>query len=777
MASRVPALTVQTMRLFIIFWFVLVAFIPANAQSIRLHGLLTDKSDGQPLAGVTVSIPSLQKGTLSDSLGRYSLRIEANREIEVRFSLLSYRSVRRVIQIGQTDLLLNVVMEEDPQQLEEVVVIGETLQEKLATTQMSKATVTADEIKKIPVIFGEADVLKVLQLKPGVQSGGEGSSGIFVRGGGPDQNLFLLDGAPIYNASHLFGFFSIFNSDAVRSVDLYKGNFPAQYGGRLSSVIDVHMREGSREKFQGQGGIGLIASRLTLEGPIRRGKGSWIGSFRRTYADVFTRLINQANASNPNVDPIPDYFFQDANLKGVYDLSPKDQLMFSGYWGRDIFVFRNRNVRFRFAWGNDLAHIRWTRQIRPAQRRQVSLIYSRYNYNLRNQFGEFGFEAGSEIRDVQAQVHYDHQIGTHSLQYGGTGIWHRFVIGRLQAGGGDFNFEVGNTIHTGESAAWFSDDWKVNTRLQIQSGLRVSGYLNGPTTFAYAEPRMAARYSVTERIALKAALAHTYQYAHLVANSGASLPTDVWYPSEARVKPQRAIQVTGGWSWLSPNANWLLSQEVYYKDMANTLDLRDGAQIFVNNDLPGEFVYGRGWAYGSEWYLEKKGGRTTGWLGYTLAWSWRSFDQIMEGKAFHPRYDQRHNISLVVMHALSKRVFLSFTWVYNTGNAVSLPIGRYFVQDIPGSGDIPQIAPLFTERNSFRMVSYHRMDIGLIWKFKPRWGESDLTFNIYNAYDRRNPYFIYFAELRDDNENLLGFQPRQVSLFPILPAFTYNFRF
>jgi outer membrane cobalamin receptor len=631
----------------------------------------------------------------------------------------------------------------------------------------------------VPAIFGEVDIIKVLQLKPGIQSGGEGASGLYVRGGGPDQNLVLLDEATVYNAAHLFGFFSIFNPDAVKGVDLYKGDFPAQYGGRLSSVVDVKLKDGNDRKFAGSGGIGAIASRLTLEGPLVKDKSSFVLSGRRTYFDVFTRALNRANRDNKEYNEIPDYYFYDLNAKINYDLGPKDRLFISGYLGRDKFGFQGDNFNFNFNWGNNAATVRWNHIFSPKVFANTSLIYSDYKYTIENKFDIFSFTLGSNIRDISAKTDFYYTANAnHTIRFGGQYTHHSFDIGRLQAGSedGTVAFNSGQGLSGSEMGAYVASELSAGPLWRFNSGLRISGFENKGKWFGGLEPRLAARYKVSEKTSLKASASRMYQYVHLVANSGASLPTDIWYPSGRAIHPQRSDQLAGGISSLLFKGKLLLTNEVYYKWMKNQLDFRDGAQLFVNPRLEEEFVFGKGWGYGNEIYLEKREGRTTGWLGYTLSWTYRKFDEINDGRAFFPRYDRRHDVSAVVIHEFSRRLSFTTTWVYGTGNAISLPVGRFLVQDINGSNFT--VVPEYLQRNSFRMAPYHRLDLGIVWKFFPRWGESDLTFSVYNAYNRKNPFFIYFEEVRDSQTDIIsGFKAKQVSLFPVIPSVTYNFKF
>ena len=763
---------------------------PARAQEagrVVLSGMVHG-AHGEALPGASVAVPALKTGTAADSLGRYRLSLPAGR-VQLLVASIGYRSISRDLNLTKSQRL-SFDLEESNQELGEVVVEGTvTLEQKLKTTQMGVEHLSIREAKLLPALFGEVDIIKTLQLKPGVQSGGEGTTGLFVRGGSADQNLFLLDNTVVYNPNHLFGLFSVFNSDAVQGVDLYKSGFPAQFGGRLSSVVDVKLREGDRQHFVATGGVGLISSRLTVEGPIVKNKGSFILSGRRTYFDIFTRAINRRNAGKEDYSPIPDYYFYDLSGKANYTLGAQDQLFLTGYLGRDIFGFSSAgSFNFNFTWGNTLGSLRWNHVFSPRLFVNTTASVSDYKYDLTNKFDQFSFTLGSRITDYTGRTDFEYTPSDrHQLKFGALLTQHKFGVGRLDANSGDGRVNFGSDINYYglEGALYAGDNYKASDKLQLESGLRLTGFRSGDQQYGGLEPRAAARYSLSNNTSLKLNYALMYQYVHLVTNSGATLPTDIWYPSRLRVKPQRSQQVSGGASFLLGGGKYLLTNEVYYKWGQNQVDFRDGAQLFVNPELDAEFIFGKSWAYGNELYLEKKTGRTTGWIGYTLAWSWRNFQPqngtngVNGGRDFHPNYDRRHNLTVVVLHQLSPRISLTASFVYTSGNLTTLPLGRFGVQDIPGSsvGIDPRPVPLYPDRNSFRLIPYHRLDLGMVYKIGAR-RDQDLTLSIYNAYNRRNAYFVFFDTVRDKGtDRITGFQAKQVSLFPIIPSLTYNFRF
>ena len=751
---------------------------PAFGQlSFSISGTVRDAENGEILVGVAVSIPALHLGASTNNYGFYSFSVPAGTHT-MQYSYIGYQLIEQEITVRQ-NIKKNIELSVKSQELAEVLVEAGSIQEKLKNAQMSVDHLTTREARLMPALFGEVDILKTLQLKPGVQSGGEGTSGLYVRGGGPDQNLFLLDEATVYNASHLFGFFSIFNADAVRSVDLYKGGFPAQFGGRLSSVVDVKLKEGNNKKFGASGGLGLIASRLTLEAPLKKEKSSFILSARRTYLDIFTRGLNRHHADDPDYTPIPNYFFYDLNGKANLELGTNDRLFLSGYLGQDVFGFRNNGFNFDFNWGNRAGTLRWSHVFTPRLVANTSFTASSYRYDITNDMEAFRFNLASNIRDLSLRSDLEYFPGKdHHYKFGFQATAHTFGVGRLKAGTADnaIAFNAGKNYQATELGLYASDEYSPAPHFTVQYGLRLSGFKSDTSFFAGLEPRLALRYSLHENLTLKGSYTRMMQYIHLVANSGASLPTDIWYPSNRVVRPQRSHQVALGLSQTLGKSRYLITNEIYYKWMRNQIDFRDGAQLFANDNMNEEFLFGKGQSYGNELYLEKQKGRTTGWIGYTLSWTYRRFDQINGGRWFPTRYDRRHDVSIVLLHKLWPRLHATATWVYGTGNAFSVPVGRIFLQGQPGVRDT--YVPIYTERNAFRLAPYHRLDLGLVFQFRPKRGARDLTLSIYNAYNRRNPYFVYFEELEDKENNVtIGFQGKQVSLFPIIPALTYNFRF
>ena len=762
-------------------------------QPFTLSGIISDADNGETLIGATVYVSKLETGTTTNEYGFYSISLPAADSFLVEYSYVGFQNVTQKIFLTanqKLDIELGTGV-----QLEEVVVKANSYQEQLRSTEMSVEALTTREVKVLPAILGETDILRTIQLKPGIPSGSEGTTGLFVRGGGADQNLIVLDEALVYNPNHLFGFFSTFNTDAVKDLKLYKGGFPAQYGGRLSSVIDVKLKEGNNKKFSGQGGIGLISSRLTLEGPIRKEKSSFIASGRRTYFDLITRGINSANESNEDYNPIPDYYFYDLNTKVNFELSEKDHLYLSGYFGRDFFGFENDNFDFGFDWGNATGTARWNHTFNPRLFSNTTLTFSDYRYEISNRLTGFSFNLDSKIKDLNFKTDFYQNLNRkNTLRYGGNITYHLFTVGRLKAGSddGEISFSAGQDFDGMEYGAYISDDYDITPRLTLNGGLRLSGFSNDGEFYYGVEPRFASNFKLNEKLSFKASYARMYQYLHLVSNSGISLPTDVWYPSTKLVKPQKSDQVAIGGSWLFDllGQDFFLTNEYFYKWLDNQVDFIDGAELFANDNLEQEFVFGDGYAYGSELSVEKREGKLTGWIGYTYSIIKRgNFEgpkgTVMNGRYYSPRYDRRHDISVVAMYEINRRLTASATWVYGSGDLTWLPRGRYSFQDVYG-GNAQTFVPVYGDRNDVRLPDFHRLDLNFIIKFFPKWGESDLTISVVNAYDRRNAFFIYIEpQYADDNNNNSGNEfdiperlaAKQVSLFPILPALTWNFKF
>jgi hypothetical protein len=784
----------------------LLAATAAQAQAqqagkLTISGYVRDQTTGENLIGVAVMNPGTGQGTATNTYGFYSLTLPVSADsVRLFVSYLGYEKGRFAVKAERNvahDFRLRPLAAE----LAGVEVVG-TKEEKIAqSTRMGTINVPIAQIKSLPALFGETDVLKVLQLLPGVQSGGEGQSGLYVRGGSPDQNLVLLDGTPVYNASHLFGFFSVFNADALNNVELIKGGFPARYGGRLSSVLDISMKEGNMQEFHGEGAVGIVASRLTLEGPIKKDTASFIISARRTYIDLLARpLINLAMANEGipyDERPTVGYFFHDLNGKLNWKVSRRDRLYLSAYTGYDKFYGRYKNQEANgsyykendgLGWGNLTAALRWNRVLTDQLFMNTHFTYSKYQFNVgidqenklvdngQPRVEKFGLHYLSNIRDLSLKTDLDYVPNPdHYIRFGGQYILHSFRPGAMQVKGeGTADINSGVQTLASEGSLYAEDDYRVTDRLKVNGGLRLNSFLVDKKLYPSVEPRLAGRFLLTEEWALKASYARTTQYIHLLTNSGIGLPTDLWVPATAKIKPQRAQQISIGAARTLRHRGeeYELSFESYYKPMQNLIEYKEGASFLGTTDSKWEdkVTSGQGWAYGGELFLQKKSGRTTGWIGYTLAWSNRRFPELNQGRLYPYKYDRRHDATLVVIHKFSPTFTLSGTWVYGTGNATTLSEGRF------------RLAPYeqyeeYGERNSYRMRAYHRLDLDLSKTKKKKWGEVVNSFSLYNAYSRRNPYYMYLASDYDYQTGQNKSVYKQISLFPIIPSFSKSFKF
>ncbi len=767
------------------------------AQRFSVSGYITDSESGESLIGANIYNLTTKEGSSSNTFGFYSLSPGTN-SVQLRYSFVGYKSEQISFTLSR-DTIINIQL--NPlSQLQEVTITAEQPIEE--NTQMSRIDLPVAQIKSLPALLGEVDVLKVIQLLPGVQSGTEGSSGIYVRGGGPDQNLILLDGVPVYNASHLFGFFSVFNADAINKVELIKGGFPARYGGRLSSVIDISMKEGNMKEFHGEGGIGLISSRLTLEGPVIKDKSSFIVSARRTYFDILARPLIKAFADG---DGTAGYYFYDLNGKINFKFSDKDRLYLSSYMGDDRFysrytydyheneTFYEEKSKAGLNWGNITTALRWNHMINKRLFSNTTLTYSRFRFNIYEDWENIATKKGetsrerfymeylSGIRDYALKVDFDYLPGPdHFIKTGLNVIQHRFNPGALAVEEQDFGLNIGaNPINALEHAIYVEDDYKVNERLKINAGLHYSGFAVRGKHYNSLQPRLSSRYLISPALSFKASYARMTQYIHLLTNSGIGLPTDLWVPVTERIRPQQSHQVALGFA-KTIKSKYEVSVEGYYKTMDNLLEYKEGSSFFnEDNNWENKITMGKGRSYGAEFFLQKKTGKTTGWLGYTLAWANRQFNELNEGKVFPYKYDRRHDVSLVVTHRLNERTELSGTWVYGTGVALTLPTGTYKMAEDPLVPHYPQrfmdswnVVNNFSDRNGHRMPHYHRLDIAVSRFKKTKWGERRWVYGIYNAYNRLNPFYIDIAHDRNGKKQFV-----QYSVFQLIPSISYNFTF
>jgi hypothetical protein len=772
------------MKFYTLFLTLLLATVfSSNAQQkYSISGTIKDKKNGEELIGATIAVTQLKgTGTRSNTYGFYSLTLpQGNYELKV--SAIGFTTQYISIELNK-NLQQDIQLESVSSNLKEVKVKALKKDQNVTDAQMGMTKLNMTEINKIPVLMGERDVIKTMTLLPGIKSAGEGNTGFNVRGGASDQNLILLDEAPVYNASHLLGFFSTFNSDAIKDVQIYKGGMPAEYGGRLSSVLDIKMKEGNDKNYSVSGGLGLISSRLNIEGPIVKEKGSFIITGRRTYVDQFLKLSKKYKDNK--------LYFYDVNAKANYRINKNNRIFLSGYFGRDKIGVGNA---FGIDWGNVTGTARWNHVFNSKWFSNTSLIYSNYDYKIAIKSGTTDFDITSRIKDINFKHEFNFFPNPkNSIKIGINSIYHTVVPGQVDSKGTTGINDVKlQDRYAWENAIYASNEWKPTEKLSIIYGLRLTSFsalgkgdfytydTNGKViatktygagefvkTYVNLEPRISASYLVGTSNSVKAAYARNVQNLHLISNSTTTSPTDLWIASNNNIKPEISDQVSAGYFQNFNDNNYELSVEAYYKTMQNQIDYKNGANTQANDKIEGELLSGKGRAYGIELLLRKKTGRFTGWAGYTLSRTERKINQINNGNWYAARQDRTHDISLVGMYDLTKRWTISGTWVYNTGNAVTFPTGKYSIDN--------QVFFSYTDRNAYRMPAYHRLDIGATYtKKRSDRRESSWSFSLYNAYGRQNAYSIDFEEDPNDASKT---QAVKTSLFRWVPSITYNFKF
>jgi hypothetical protein len=753
-------------------------------NKFTVSGTVKSASNGETIIGATVTVGA-NHVTRTNEYGFYSLTLPEG-TYRLIVSSVSFTAYSDSLNLHK-NTVVNVDLLNAEQTLEEVVISSTTSSRRsLGSPQMGMEQITPQDIKNVPVLLGEKDAIKVLQLLPGIKSAGEGSSGMYVRGGAADQNLILLDEATVYNASHLLGFFSTFNSDAVKDIAVYKAGMPAQYGGRLSSVLDIKMNDGNNQDFNVSGGVGLISAKLNVEGPIQKGKSSFLVSGRRTYADLFLKLSSDS-AINTN-----QLYFYDFNAKMNYQLGEKDRLYISGYLGNDHLGVGDL---FGLDWGNTTGTLRWNHIFNNKLFSNTSLIYSNYKYKIGINSGADVFDIFSNIRDYNLKQEFQWYLNNkNSLRFGLNSTYHTIRPGEVTSpDSSSVNEKLMQKRYSLDNAVFATNTWKASDKFSLTYGLRLSAfsilgegdfynvdgegkvldtthYKRGEVvkTYLNLEPRLAASYQFNSSSSVKASYVRNTQNLHLIANSTSSTPTDKWIASTNIIKPEISDQFSFGYYKDLRDGLYELNVETYYKTMQNQIDYRDGADVYNgNNAIESELLFGKGRAYGVEWLLRKRTGRLSGWISYTLSKTERQIDGINNGAWYNARQDRTHDIAIVAMYQLNKKWTLSANWVYYTGDAVTFPAGKYIVDD--------QTTYYYTERNGYRMPNYHRLDLGATMQLKQRkrWS-SELTFSLYNAYGRENAYTIEFQDSKDDPNKTVA---NQLAIFKFIPSVSYNFKF
>lgn len=763
-------------------------------QKATLNGYVRDAGNGEELLGVTVYVPSLKAGTVTNDYGFYALTVPAG-TYEIQFTYMGYKQETRVVELT-ANTSLNINLETDAQLMQEIVIEEKPLDENVIAVQMSKNTLNMNQVRKLPALFGEIDIVKNIQMLPGVITAGEGTSTFFVRGGSADQNLLLIDEAPVYDPSHLFGLFSVFNADVIKDSELYKGGIPARFGGRLSSILEVRTKDGNNRGFNATGGIGTLASRLAVEGPIVKEKSSFIVSARRSYVDAFLRLANEENLVH----------FYDVNAKVNWRANNKNRFFVAFYGGRDVFNFDDN---FSFGWGNMTGTFRWNHLFNDRLFSNTSLIVSNFDYKLELQDAVQGFKWISNLQEYSFKNDLSYSLNTRNeLSFGYHLTGRRFAPGTVSPNtvGSVFQTVEIQHMYALDHGLYISNLHNISDRVTLDYGVRLSIFQNiGPgevylyedpkdnvdivrtdtldydswesiRTFVNFEPRFSMRYLLGQGQSLKFSYNRMVQNTHLISGATAPVPFNTWNPSNYYLEPQVADQVAAGYFRNFKNNEYEFSAEVYYKDIDNVTDFADNAQLFFNQDLSTEYRQGKAWAYGLEVFLNKNRGRLTGMASYTWSKSMRKIDGVNLGNEFRANHDRRNVVNIQAAYDLNDKWTFGGTFTYSTGRPLTLPAGKYEF-----GGYFPDV---LTERNGYRLPAFHRLDLSATLnprknanrKWKGQW-----VFSLYNVYNRQNPFTIYTRSKQDDDGNVIGDgsekEARLIYLFPILPSVTYNFKF
>jgi hypothetical protein len=772
-------------KLLFTFIFILAVATTFAQKRFTINGTIKDAATGETLIGASVKIKELTSaGAATNSYGFYSLSAPDG-EYTLLFTYIGYEPISKQVSLHH-DQTINISISAKSDLQEVVISDNRPNNDQISSPQMGVEKLNMSQINQVPVVLGEKDILKTITLMPGVKAAGEGNTGFYVRGGASDQNLILLDEATVYNASHLFGFFSTFNSDAIKDVSIYKGGMPAEYGGRLSSVLDIKMNDGNNKDYTVQGGLGLISSRLKVEGPIVEDKGSFMISARRTYIDFFLKASKDSTLKGSSL------YFYDLNAKANYHFDDNNAIYLSGYFGKDVLGLQNT---FGVNWGNATGTIRFNHIFSKKLFSNTSIVFSNYNYVVQDFESDNSFKATSQITDINFKEDFQYYMGdSHQLKFGINILHHTINPGDISTTAtSSFNAISVEKRYGFENAAYVSDDWKINDKFTILYGLRLSGFfLEGPGTFdtydaagnvlaskTYGsgasvknyfnlEPRFSTSYQLSDKSSVKFSYNRNTQNIHLLTNSTTSSPTDLYVMSSNNIKPEIADQISTGWFRNFNDNVFEFSAEVYYKWLQNQINYKDGAQLLANQDVESQLVYGSGRAYGLELFLKKKYGRFNGWIGYTLSRTEDKFAAINNGNYFPATQDRTHDLSIVGIYQLNKRWSLSSSFIYQTGAAVTYPTGKYEV------GGLTTYS--YSSRNGYREPSNNRLDLGATLEGKQhKKYHSSWTFSIYNVYGHRDPYSITF---RDSKTVPNTTEAVETSIFATpIPSVTWNFKF
>ncbi len=772
--------------------------LPLYSQNtVRLSGKVTDATSGESLMQAAVWVKPDNKGTVTDFNGVFTLELlPGNYEIEISF--LGYESHKQTIELTKNQTI-NFRLNEKSVAVSGITISAQKPDDNIRSNKSGTLQLSSKEIAQLPNLMGEPDIINALRLTPGIQGVGEGNPGLYVRGGDAGQNLILLDNMPLYNPSHLLGFFPVFNSDIIEQVKVIKGSIPAQYGSKASSVIDITLKEGNNQRLSGSGSVGLLSADLSLESPINKGKGSLMVSGRRTYLELTKWAAAPLISNNDNVFFRTDYFFYDGSIKFTYKLGTKTRIAITAFGGNDSYTFTDPefNVSNQMQWSNKAAAAKLSHVLSDNLRTSFSFGLTTYSFKIKAGFNEYGFDLFSGIDDYYAHWDLSYKSGKNaSLRLGAVYTRHLLTPNKINVDVETVNYKNINQYHSNEWAAFVQTDYKFSEGFSITTGLRYTlfqhvgpytqytrdafGKLSDSTIYKHNEivktyhaldANASMVYILNESASLKSSAAITHQFIHLASVGTVSLPTDVWLPSTSFIKPQQVLQFTSGYFRNFSDHTFETSVELYYKKLNRQIDFLNGVLDNMDNTrIENNIVEGTGQAFGMELFIKKQKGTTTGWISYTLSRTLRQFEGINNGNYFPAKYDRVHDFSVTLNHQLNERWNLSASFLYATGNAMTLPAGRYLIQG--------NVANHYTAVNAFRMPAYHRLDMSANYQLKKsaRW-ESWINFSVYNVYNRANPYYIYFRVKGDIDNYYLSVKPRQISLFPILPSVTWNFKF